>query len=90
MLELMIVSLALLGGSLIAQPAMARARRAGGRRGVSPTIMRSALPCGLHRTRVSEMRAIRGRAGDWCRDGSFPRAPDRLLEQRGETIRLVP
>lgn len=39
------------------------------------------LPCGVHRTRVSEMRMRRARLAGRLRGGAAPSAPDRLLER---------
>ena len=75
MLELMILSLLLFGGSLVAGVSV-------GRRGASV-----ALPCGLHRTRVSEMRTSRARSVGRLREGVAPSAPDRLFE-RTRAVRL--
>jgi hypothetical protein len=67
MLESMILSLLLFGGSLVARVS-ARRRSAS-----------LALPCGLHRTRVSEMRTSRARLAGRLREGVAPSVADRLL-----------
>jgi hypothetical protein len=66
MLESMILSLLLFGGSLVAGVS--------GRRGAS-----LALLCGLHRTRVSEMRTSRVRLAGRLHEGVAPSVADRLL-----------
>jgi hypothetical protein len=67
MLESMILSLLLFGGLLVAGVS---ARR----RGASPV-----LSCGLHRTRVSEMRTSRACLAGRFHEGVAPSAADLLL-----------
>jgi hypothetical protein len=67
MLESMILSLLLFGGSLVARVS-ARRRSAS-----------LALPCGLHRTRVSETRTSRTRLAGRLHEGVAPSVADRLL-----------